>query len=155
MTAISNPSTPTVTTNQESPLLNLSHVTPSVPDVVDDAELLAILGLPAPTAPLSESNSSSSSTTTASMDPPVVLDWDDMPELLEEEDDENDSHHAGKKRSRDDEDDLFATLDFVEVPMPKKPATSVFVDTDVNLDSIHAQLLNDQDIRLALELIAS
>ncbi|KAI9481314.1 MAG: hypothetical protein EXX96DRAFT_566212 [Benjaminiella poitrasii] len=79
-------------------------------DVIDDAELLAILGLPSP------------NTSTTAI---PVLDWDDddmIPELLSESEEEDNNtvtttSSNSSKRKRNDGDDLFAQFDFEEVTL--------------------------------------
>ncbi|KAI8891130.1 hypothetical protein K501DRAFT_265004 [Backusella circina FSU 941] len=113
---------------------------PPTTDIVDDVELLAILGLSPPPTSLSDD------------DDLAVLDWDDTPELSEEEDIDDAQSMTGK-RKRDQDDDLFAELDFIEVPLPPKKQRS-FVEEDLTLE-LHTKLLDDEDIRLALDLISS
>lgn len=126
-------------------------------DIVDDVELLAILGLSAPSSPTLCDNNTSI----------AVLDWEDMPELSEEEDeDDSNSINTNNKRKYNDEDeDIFAEFDFVEVsiqqPPEKKQKTLLiqqpFVseDSESILSSSPNVQLNEEDIRLALDLISS
>ncbi|GAA5811243.1 hypothetical protein MFLAVUS_004675 [Mucor flavus] len=71
----------------------------SIDHVIDDSELLAILGFPS----AAENG---------------LLDWDDMPELSEGEEDDH------KRKYADDDDDIFSQFDFEEVnllyPTPTK-----------------------------------
>lgn len=62
----------------------------SIDHVIDDSELLAILGFPS----AAENG---------------LLDWDDMPELSEGEEDDH------KRKYADDDDDIFSQFDFEEV----------------------------------------
>ncbi|KAL7313100.1 hypothetical protein PS15m_006885 [Mucor circinelloides] len=152
--------TPTVTASP-------THATPTAAQVVDvtatvdDVELLNILGL-------------TSNTNAISCNDFAVLDWDDMPELSAEEDDEDDEDDKesisskNNKRKFQDEDDVFADLDFIEVPL--LPATSTtdtttpsakkqktFVDEEDESELLKNMALPplDDDIRLALDLISS
>ncbi|KAI9020736.1 hypothetical protein CLU79DRAFT_836095 [Phycomyces nitens] len=136
VTAAATATTPTTPTTTIT-----AHVSPfpAPVDVVDDAELLAILGLPF----LFEEDLTSL----------AALDWDDMPELSEEEDDDCASL-GGKRRRQDDDDDLFAQLDFIDVPFPAKKQCFV-EDDDVSLEKVHTQVVDEEDIRLALDLISS
>lgn len=104
--------------------------------VVDDVELLAILGLSSPP------------TSPYLCDSMAVLDWDDMPELSEEED-EDDNQSVKRKY---DEEDIFAEYDFIEVtlqPEQKKQKTLLIQEAFVSQDQL------EEDIRLALDLISS
>ncbi|CAO3651663.1 unnamed protein product [Mucor fragilis] len=84
-------------------------------DVIDDDELLAILGLPA---------STSTSVTSTTVNSPVnklsLLDWEDMPELSESEEEYLvEPQFITNKRKF--EDDIFAQYDFEETnPFTKK-----------------------------------
>ena len=69
----------------------LPQETMTIDTMIDDKELLAILGL----------NSSS-----------LLLDWDEVPELSEGEEE---NHHDNKRKWQDDDDDILAQFDFEEV----------------------------------------
>ncbi|KAI8879067.1 hypothetical protein K501DRAFT_287548 [Backusella circina FSU 941] len=116
----------TITTDQQ-------QVTPT--DIVDDAELLAILGIPIPVT--------------------AVLDWDDMPELSESDSDEC-IDSKKRKHDDDDDDDLFAGFDFeptiVQPPPTKK--RSFVEDITFNGDDI-LSIVNEEDMLLACELSSS
>lgn len=104
--------------------------------VVDDVELLAILGLASPP------------TSPSLCDDMAVLDWDDMPELSEDED-VNESVLVKRKY---DEDDLFAEYDFIEVtlqPEQKKQKTLLIQEPFVSQDQL------EEDIRIALDLVSA
>ncbi|OAC99029.1 hypothetical protein MUCCIDRAFT_157115 [Mucor lusitanicus CBS 277.49] len=84
-------------------------------DVIDDDELLAILGLPA---------STSTSVTSTTVNSPVnelsLLDWSDMPELSESEE-EYYAEPQFNTNKRKFEEDIFAQYDFEETnPFTKK-----------------------------------
>ncbi|OBZ84265.1 hypothetical protein A0J61_07690 [Choanephora cucurbitarum] len=130
----------------------------TVTATVDDAELLTILGL-----------SSLPSSPVMCNDRLAVLDWDDMPELSEEEgeEEEDDDSIVTNKRKHSD-DDLFAEFDFVEVPLmeqaqdteetdqkKRKLLQPSFVDDEDTLLNPNLNLQLDDDIQLALDLIAS
>ncbi|CAO3636954.1 unnamed protein product [Mucor hiemalis] len=137
--------------------MNLNDAAATTIDIVDDVELLAILGLSAPSSPTLCDNTSI-----------AVLDWEDMPELSEEEDEDdnnsiNNNNNNNKRKFNDEDEDIFAEFDFVEVsiqPPEKKQKTLLiqqpFVseDSETILSSPNVQL-NEEDIRLALDLISS
>jgi hypothetical protein len=82
---------------------------PTIDNIIDDAELLAILGFPP---------SQKTTPTLSFIDSNTLLDWEDMPELSESEDDS--SAPLSLKRKATDEDDeevedFFAQYDFEEV----------------------------------------
>ncbi|KAG2201011.1 hypothetical protein INT47_006555 [Mucor saturninus] len=109
--------------------------------VVDDIELLAILGLTSPSPCSSLCNNENE-------DSMAVLDWDDMPELSEDEDASTDTVVKRKY----DEEDLFAEFDFIEVtllPEQKKQKTLLIQEPFVSQDQM------EEDIRLALDLVSS
>ncbi|KAI8984654.1 hypothetical protein BDF20DRAFT_999607 [Mycotypha africana] len=100
-------------------------------DVIDDVELLAILGLPTPTPTvistdfstmMSNNNngpnflaSSPCCNTPALTDENAFLDWDDMPELSEGEEEPDTASltpNSRKRKSSYDDEDIFAELDF-------------------------------------------
>ncbi|KAG0170036.1 hypothetical protein DFQ28_002887 [Apophysomyces sp. BC1034] len=115
-----------VTSPQVTPAFddNEKNAVTAVPHI-DDSELLALLGY-------------------------AFDDWDDnVPELSEEEDNVQEPQISGKRKRDNDDDDLFAQLDFVEVPLTKKQ----FVEDDLTLDI--SQWMDDEEIRLTLDLIAS
>ncbi|KAI8079003.1 uncharacterized protein B0P05DRAFT_542002 [Gilbertella persicaria] len=124
--------------------MDLSTVTATV----DDIELLNILGL-----------TSIPSSPNLCNDSLAVLDWDDMPELSEEDDD--DSSIVTKRKHEDEEEDIFAELDFVEVPFVKEEQEPdhkkrKFVSDDTNEEALfNMNLQLEDDIRLALDLISS
>jgi hypothetical protein len=104
---------PSVITNQ------IPQVSPVI-DMIDDAELLAILGL--------------SPMTMSAMASPVSLDdcllnWDHMPDLLSDES-ESVVSTSTKKRKQDD-DELFALFDFEEFE-PINPSKKTRLTTDNN-----------------------
>lgn len=137
--------------------MNSNDAAATTIDIVDDVELLAILGLSAPSSPTLCDNTSI-----------AVLDWEDMPELSEEEDEDdnnsiNNNNNNNKRKFNDEDEDIFAEFDFVEVsiqPPEKKQKTLLiqqpFVseDSETILSSPNVQL-NEEDIRLALDLISS
>ncbi|KAK4514217.1 uncharacterized protein ATC70_001805 [Mucor velutinosus] len=84
-------------------------------DVIDDDELLAILGLPA-----SASSSAASTTVNSPVNELSLLDWNDMPELSEGEEEYLVKPHSTANK-RKFEDDIFAEYDFEEAnPFTKK-----------------------------------
>lgn len=108
--------------------------------VVDDKELLAILGLCSPPSSPYLCNSI------------AVLDWDDMPELSEAEDEDDNQSVQTKRKYHDDEVDIFAEYDFIEVsiePEQKKQKTLLIQQPFISETQI------EEDIRLALDLISS
>ncbi|KAI8048242.1 hypothetical protein BDF21DRAFT_433628 [Thamnidium elegans] len=76
----------------------------SIDHVIDDSELLAILGFPSAT----ENG---------------LLDWDDMPELSEGEEDDH------KRKYADDDDDIFSQFDFEEVNLIYPTTTTTTTTT--------------------------
>lgn len=135
--------------------MNSNDAAATAIDIVDDVELLAILGLSAPSSPTLCDNTSI-----------AVLDWEDMPELSEEEDedDSNSINNNNKRKFNDEDEDIFAEFDFVEVaiqPPEKKQKTLLiqqpFVseESETILSSSPNVQLNEEDIRLALDLISS
>ncbi|KAL9548430.1 hypothetical protein MBANPS3_005677 [Mucor bainieri] len=84
-------------------------------DVIDDDELLAILGLPA-----SASTSATSTTVNSPVNELSLLDWNDMPELSESEEEYLVEHYSNTNK-RKFEDDIFAQYDFEDAtPFTKK-----------------------------------
>lgn len=84
-------------------------------DVIDDDELLAILGLPA-----SVSTSATSTTVNSPVNESSLLDWNDMPELSESEE-EYIIEPPLINNKRKFEEDIFAQFDFEEAnPYTKK-----------------------------------
>lgn len=128
-------------------------------DIVDDVELLAILGLTSP--PRSPCDTTSF----------VVLDWDDMPELSvseeDEEEDDNVSVNNKKRKYEEDEEedeDIFAQFDFVEVsPIENKKQKTLLIQQPFSVaeeqqeeqQPTFLQSTDEQDIKLALDLIIS
>jgi hypothetical protein len=117
---------------KKSTIATDQQVTPT--DIVDDAELLAILGIPIPVT--------------------AVLDWEDMPELSESD---NDEFVDSKKRKHDDDDDddLFAGFDFEPtIVQPPTKKRSFVEDITFNGDDI-LSIVNEEDMLLACELSSS
>ncbi|CEP18565.1 hypothetical protein [Parasitella parasitica] len=140
-----SPITGTATPTSFSPIVDVAAT-------VDDVELLNILGL----------TSTAQNFNAISCNDIAVLDWDDMPELSAEEDDEEEedddkesiSSKNNKRKYNDQDENIFADLDFVEVPFTtttKKQKT--FVDEDDEFEDLLQPL--DDDMRLALDLISS
>lgn len=127
---------------KDAPDINQEETLNVITATVDDVELLNILGI--------------KSTPTSPQLPTVVLDWDDMPELSEAEEDDDENHSTTtqqKRKYNEDEYDPFAGFDFVEV-QPKKQCKFVDEEAEDLLDTMNVLPL-DEDIRLALDLIAS
>lgn len=113
--------------------------------VVDDIELLAILGISPKIA---------------------VLDWDDMPELdddLDDDDKESTTTQDCKRKYSDEEENVFNQFDFIEVstvvneekePESKKRKLSFVENEDflIGLNEFKMNLVDERDIQLALEL---
>ncbi|KAG2193501.1 hypothetical protein INT46_002992 [Mucor plumbeus] len=142
---------PTIPTTTPTPIVDVTAT-------VDDVELLNILGL-------TSFNANANAISCNNQDDLAVLDWNDMPELSaeEEEDEEEDEDDKqsissnNKRKSNDQGEDLFAQLDFVEVPLLKKQKTFVDEEDESELLSLNMDLLPplDDEIRLALDLISS
>jgi hypothetical protein len=92
---------------QLPPSNQMPQVSPIV-DMIDDIELLAILGLP-PTITTSSSNT----TSPVSLDA-CLLDWNNMPELLSDESESVASTTNNTMKRKHDNDELFALFDFEE-----------------------------------------
>lgn len=135
-------------------------------NIVDDVELLAILGLTSPPR----------SPYLCNTDSLAVLDWDDMPELSATEEDEDEdtlsvSNNSNKKRKLEDDeenDDIFAKFDFVEVslipPQQKKQKTLLIQEPFTYKEQEQEEESNkptflqsndEQDITLALDHLIS
>jgi len=85
-------------------------------DVIDDDELLAILGFP-----VSTSTSATSTTINSPVNEFSLLDWEDMPELSESEEEYLAVEPQSAANKRKFEDDIFAQYDFEEAnPVTKK-----------------------------------
>ncbi|KAK4518401.1 uncharacterized protein ATC70_008618 [Mucor velutinosus] len=156
--------TPTITATAppSTPATPTATQVVDVTATVDDVELLNILGL-------------TSNANVISCNDFAVLDWDDMPELsAEEEDDEDDEDDKdsisskNNKRKFHDVDDVFADLDFIEVPLlpattttdtttPSAKKQKTFVDEEDESELLKNMALPplDDDIRLALDMISS
>ena len=154
--------TPTTPPPLSAPATPTATQIVDVTATVDDVELLNILGL-------------TSNANAISCNDFAVLDWDDMPELsAEEEDDEDDEDDKdsisskNNKRKFHDVDDVFADLDFIEVPLlpattttdattPSAKKQKTFVDEEDESELLKNMTLPplDDDIRLVLDLISS
>ncbi|KAF7732843.1 hypothetical protein EC973_000119 [Apophysomyces ossiformis] len=167
-------STPSTSATSTTPILSQ---TDQVTSPQDNATATVASATTPITMTAEEPSSSSNGTALLPMDDAELLsilgyafeDWDDnVPELSEEEEEGNNNNNhstttittttttttTGTKRKRDhnhaqDDDDLFAQLEFVEVPLVKKQ----FVEDDLTLDPSH--WLDDEEIRFTLDLIAS
>ncbi|CEP09251.1 hypothetical protein [Parasitella parasitica] len=116
------PAPPQAQISLPPPHLPPNALSPSPIDLIDDDELLAILGLPVS----SVSSSATSTTVNSPVNESSLLDWEDMPELSEGEEDYSFSVadltlQVPPTNKRKFDDDIFAQYDFVEAnPFTKR-----------------------------------